>query len=569
VNSLAIYALGLELDVSLAGSVLSAVRGWPEAATIELAGGSLAYLHVLYHEREPELCLSTDPLAPARHARRELDAAEGRIIRRVRPLDLERVLVVELGASAGLGASVEARLRIDLTPASRPLALYDGGGDRPVASVGPRRGRRPGGSEQSLRPKPHSLLSLPDALPPEFAAPAEVGSPLAGAGSERAAPEHTRRWRETRSLAAALASSVAGVDPVLAAAVARESGADPGRAWTLLAEIHRRLAAGPPAWHVYRFPEAPSPSIYPMELPLAERGERTAGFAEALSARARERVLPGYVAHLRRRATQHGRREMKRLERLRENLVRDLDEAARSSEYRHFGDLLATYRHLLRTGMSEITLKDFSGDRSVAVPLDSARSPERNIRFYFTKARKGEKGAFIIRNRALAVERDIEACRAEIARIDGLRSPADLVPLVTPESAPRGRGPGDPAPRRFRRIPIDERHTVYVGRSDEENDILTHEFAAATDLWFHAQDVPGSHVILKGANRSTPRAVIEKAAAVAAVFSRARNSGTVPVIYAEKRYVRRPRKSKPGTAVCQRGKTIFVKPGMPDETDET
>ena len=74
----------------------------------------------------------------------------------------------------------------------------------------------------------------------------------------------------------------------------------------------------------------------------------------------------------------------------------------------------------------------------------------------------------------------------------------------------------------------------------------------------------GSHVILKGAHRSTPKRIIELAAAIAAHFSSARHSKTVPVLYAEKRYVRKPRKSRPGTAVCQRGKTIFVAPGLPE-----
>jgi predicted ribosome quality control (RQC) complex YloA/Tae2 family protein len=106
---------------------------------------------------------------------------------------------------------------------------------------------------------------------------------------------------------------------------------------------------------------------------------------------------------------------------------------------------------------------------------------------------------------------------------------------------------------------------VYVGKSDAENDVLTHEFASASDLWFHAQGTPGSHVVLKGAHRSTPHSVIEAAASIAAYFSKARNSSTVPVIYAEKRHVRRPRKSKAGTALCSRGKTIFVKPALPEK----
>jgi predicted ribosome quality control (RQC) complex YloA/Tae2 family protein len=106
-----------------------------------------------------------------------------------------------------------------------------------------------------------------------------------------------------------------------------------------------------------------------------------------------------------------------------------------------------------------------------------------------------------------------------------------------------------------------------VGRSDAENDLLTHRFASPSDLWFHAQGSAGSHVILKGAHPSTPRTVIEKAASIAAYFSKARHSSTVPVIYTEKRHVRKPRKSKAGTATCSRSKTVFVKPSLPDDAE--
>ena len=71
-------------------------------------------------------------------------------------------------------------------------------------------------------------------------------------------------------------------------------------------------------------------------------------------------------------------------------------------------------------------------------------------------------------------------------------------------------------------------------------------------------------MILKGANPSTPREILEKAAAIAAHFSKARYSKTVPVVYTEKRYVRKPRKAPPGTAVHERGKTLFVAPSLPE-----
>jgi predicted ribosome quality control (RQC) complex YloA/Tae2 family protein len=146
-----------------------------------------------------------------------------------------------------------------------------------------------------------------------------------------------------------------------------------------------------------------------------------------------------------------------------------------------------------------------------------------------------------------------------------MTDPSELLPLLPKEGVSRSPRREPDVPERFRRFVIDEQHTVFVGRSDKDNDFLTHRFASPNDLWFHAQGSAGSHVILKGAHRSTPGAVIEKAASIAAYFSKARHSRTVPVVYTEKRHVRKPRKAKPGTALCTHEKTLFVSPAIPEE----
>ncbi|MBD3235579.1 MAG: DUF814 domain-containing protein [Candidatus Eisenbacteria bacterium] len=138
----------------------------------------------------------------------------------------------------------------------------------------------------------------------------------------------------------------------------------------------------------------------------------------------------------------------------------------------------------------------------------------------------------------------------------------------------RRRGRGKPTPAGFhpRRFALPGGWVVLVARSRRENDLLTHRFAAPHDLWFHAQGVPGSHVILRrGRRQDNPsRAVLEAAAAIAAYHSKARSSGMAPVIYTERRYVRKPRKAPAGLAVCIREKTLMVEPHLPAgaETEE-
>jgi len=563
VNSLTIYALGLELGEALPGAVVAGVRRLPDCVTIYFEGAPFPYAHILYHRREPELILSQREIAPREAGIEEMSAVNGRRIARVRSLGLERVLVMELASGEEWGAEGGLILRIDLTPAAKPLTLYEGGSERPLGAVGGKKAHRAGAPDEALPRNPYSILELPAEPPPDLVAGGAPGE------TPDTIPDHTRRWKGAKTSASALAHAISGVDPVLAAVLSRQTGGDVAALWPILAEIAKRLSARERVWHIYEFPEegeAGRAALYPIELPVDARAETKKDYIEAVGARAEAAVIPSYVTHLRRKAAVRLGKELKRLERLKINLAEDLADAGRSAEYRHYGDLLVTYRHLLKKGMKEIVVREFSGERDVTIPLDSAISIDRNIRRYFTKAKKGEKGGLVIRTRKREADREMARDKKDLERIAAIEGTAELIALIPQEKSARAAERDAGPARRFRRFVIDEIHTVYVGRSGAENDILTHEFASSADLWFHAQDTPGSHVILKGYHRSTPRSVIERAAEIAAYFSKARNSSTVPVIYTEKRYVRRPRKSKAGTALCSRGKTIFVRPALPEES---
>jgi predicted ribosome quality control (RQC) complex YloA/Tae2 family protein len=118
----------------------------------------------------------------------------------------------------------------------------------------------------------------------------------------------------------------------------------------------------------------------------------------------------------------------------------------------------------------------------------------------------------------------------------------------------------------YRRYALAGGWEIWVGRSAADNDILTHELARPHDLWLHAHGASGSHVLLRrdaARGDAPPAAAVQAAAAVAAYFSAARHSRMVPVIVTEKRYVRKPRRSPPGTAVCLREKTVMAAPAAP------
>ena len=105
--------------------------------------------------------------------------------------------------------------------------------------------------------------------------------------------------------------------------------------------------------------------------------------------------------------------------------------------------------------------------------------------------------------------------------------------------------------------------TVFVGATDADNDYLSTEFARPDDWWFHADKVPGSHVLLRAKADAEPsRDTLKQAAAVAAYHSKARQAGSVPVHYTRACYVSKPRGVKTGTVNVSRGSVLKVRPDI-------
>jgi predicted ribosome quality control (RQC) complex YloA/Tae2 family protein len=104
---------------------------------------------------------------------------------------------------------------------------------------------------------------------------------------------------------------------------------------------------------------------------------------------------------------------------------------------------------------------------------------------------------------------------------------------------------------------------LLVGATDADNDYLSIEVARPDDWWFHADKVPGSHVILRAKSDEEPsRETLRQAAAIAAYHSKARSAGIIPVHWTRARYVTKPRGAKAGTVNVRRGKVLKVRPDI-------
>jgi predicted ribosome quality control (RQC) complex YloA/Tae2 family protein len=272
----------------------------------------------------------------------------------------------------------------------------------------------------------------------------------------------------------------------------------------------------------------------------------------------------------------------------------DLENAGRHAEYRAYGEALVASFRLIERGRSEARVPDpREPTTTLVIPLDPAKSPGENAERYFREARRAERSLDLLAARRARLERDLEKAAAERRRCEeadtgelagathavlrrklreaGLRPEPDRGGRAAagrrgPAEEHRGRGRSKGAAllerARLHRYEVTGGFTVLVGKSNEDNDILTHKIARPWDLWFHSGQSAGSHVVLvKGGQRaSPPKEALLEAAALAAYFSKSRTAGLVPVVMTEKRYVRKPRKSPPGLATCERERTLFVRP---------
>lgn len=106
--------------------------------------------------------------------------------------------------------------------------------------------------------------------------------------------------------------------------------------------------------------------------------------------------------------------------------------------------------------------------------------------------------------------------------------------------------------------------TVLVGKTEMDNDLLSLKVADPEDWWFHVRDMPGSHVILRAKSSEEPgRQTLKLAAAIAAYHSKARHKGVAPVACTRARYVRKPKRAKPGTVQIHNEMIFKVMPEQP------
>jgi predicted ribosome quality control (RQC) complex YloA/Tae2 family protein len=265
------------------------------------------------------------------------------------------------------------------------------------------------------------------------------------------------------------------------------------------------------------------------------------------------------------------RQLLSRLQRRREKLLQDRERLERNLEFKTYGDILTANYPKLKKGMAEIEALDFRQDppHPVLIPLEESLDPSGNVQRYFRIYKKAKRGLEFTSRRMGETDQEMGYLESVLFQTEGAEDLEELeairselaeeriLPVAKRRRPAREREEMSLPVRRFR---TSEGLEIFCGKHNLGNDYLLRRLARDNDLWFHAQGMPGSHVLLKAGRGEPKYESILEAAAVAAYYSRGRGSTRLPVDYTEIKNLRRPKGAKPGMVTYFHQKTLYVEP---------
>lgn len=229
---------------------------------------------------------------------------------------------------------------------------------------------------------------------------------------------------------------------------------------------------------------------------------------------------------------------------------------SQDAHYQQWADIVMANLHRVDPGAAEVTAENFYGNNElIRIPLKKELSAQKNAEVFY---RKSKNQTIEVRQLQSAItERTAALLRVEelIART---HEATNMQQLGKPGTKAGHSAPVKPLPYYTHVVSGFE---LLVGKNAAANDLLLRAHAHKNDLWFHAKDTPGSHVIVRHrAGREFPKPVVERAAALAAYYSKRKTEGLVPVAYTLCKYVRKRKGDPPGAVIVEREETILVPP---------
>ena len=273
-------------------------------------------------------------------------------------------------------------------------------------------------------------------------------------------------------------------------------------------------------------------------------------------------------------ARERVRRAINGREKLRRRLLQDLAAHGDAEEHKRIGDLLlANIGTAERQGRTVLVTDYYAeGTPRIELLIDENSTLQEEAARCFRRYGKAKRAAQEITRRIAELEREMEELKAQLSELERIIADVDeaaLEAFVDGDRKGQGVARGQASLQRkqaesipgVRRYRSSDGYEILIGRGARDNDHLTFRVARPHDLWMHAADYPGSHVVVRNPSRKEiPQRTVIEAAQLAAHFSQARASGKVDVHYTERKFISKPKGAAPGLVRLSSFRNMTVEP---------
>ncbi|WP_377470595.1 NFACT RNA binding domain-containing protein [Pontibacter silvestris] len=330
--------------------------------------------------------------------------------------------------------------------------------------------------------------------------------------------------------------------------------------WEMVQEVLDLLLA-PESYYIIRLEGKLRLSL----LPLGEVLQQIASPIEALNTYTRTYLSETGFERQYEQAKQQLSKKLHASQSVLEQSEAKLKELRHDRSYSQTADIIMANLTNIPPRATQVELYDFYTDQNRTFKLKQDETPQKQAERYYRKAKNQHVEVKQLEEK---IERKLEeviifedalTTLSEAKDYKALKNFLhDYAHLLTTKQKAQQEIP-------FRLFET-EGFKILVGKSAKNNDLLTQRHTYKDDLWLHAKDVSGSHVVIKyQAGKTIPVTVLEKAAQLAAYYSKRKSDSLCPVLYTPKKYVRKPKGSAPGAVAVDREKVLLVKPENPFE----
>ncbi|VAW27920.1 Fibronectin/fibrinogen-binding protein, partial [hydrothermal vent metagenome] len=235
-------------------------------------------------------------------------------------------------------------------------------------------------------------------------------------------------------------------------------------------------------------------------------------------------------------------------------LTKKLNEISTESNNQQKADILMANLHAIAKGSKSVELLNFYTNATIIINLNPLQTPQKNAERYYRKAKNEAKEINILANNIKLKEKIISELKLKLLKIER-SSDFKFLQAQMPKQQTKTE-----EPMAYKEFVVDD-FLILVGKNAKHNDTLTLKIAKKEDLWLHAKDVSGSHVVIKQIpGRTYPNYIIEKAAQLAAYYSKRKTDSLCPVLYTPKKYVRKKKGTPAGAVFVEKEKVLLVEP---------